>query len=83
MLNPTKHSHPDRTVISVAYLILKQLKSGRSEKFDDLRKHVRKALQHVRNTDVLFLPAINLLFLLGLVEYRTNTDTFEFTNRSE
>ena len=36
MLRPTKHSHPDRTVINVAALLLTRLKSRRVEEYDAL-----------------------------------------------
>lgn len=75
MLRPSKHSHPDRTVINVSMLLLSRLKSRRVEEYDDLRKLAKK---NVSGGDVLFLPAINLLFLLGLIEYRPKTDAFEY-----
>jgi hypothetical protein len=83
MLRPTKHSHPDRTVISVASLLLHYLRKNRVGQYDDLRNHVRKLLSHVQNTDAIFLPAINFLYLLGLVEYRPQTDSFEFTGKTK
>jgi hypothetical protein len=83
MLRPTKHSHPDRTVISVASLLLRYLRKNHVGQYDDLRNHVRKLLSHVQNADTIFLPAINLLYMLGLVEYRPKTDSFEFTGKTK
>jgi hypothetical protein len=80
MLRPTKHSHPDRTVVGVAIVLLGRLKSQRLDEYDALRKHVRKA---VAGGDVLFLPALNFLFLLGLVEYRPKTDSLEYLGPNE
>ena len=37
MLRPTKHSHPDRTVISVALLLLARLQTRRLENYEALR----------------------------------------------
>lgn len=79
MLRPSKHSHPDRTVISLAMLLLARLKARRVEEYDALRKIVKK----MSGGDVLFLPAMNLLFLLGLVEYRPKTDAFEYMGPNE
>lgn len=62
MLRPTKHSHPDRTVISVALLLLARLRTRRLEEYDALLKYARHA---VVGGDVLFLPSINFLFLMG------------------
>jgi hypothetical protein len=47
-----------------------------SASFDDLRGFLVK---HEPDAGSLFLPAMNLLFLLGLTEYRQKNDTFEYT----
>jgi hypothetical protein len=75
MLRPTKHSHPDRTVISVALLLIQYLKKRRIEDYGKLRGYARKAIS---GGDFLYLPALNLLFLLGLIEYRVKTDAIEY-----
>ncbi|MEZ4298120.1 MAG: ABC-three component system middle component 8 [Polyangiaceae bacterium] len=80
MLRPSKHSHPDRTVIHVATLLLRRLKVCRVEEYDAL-KTVAKG--RVSGGDVLFLPAMNLLYLLGLVEYRPKIDAFEYLGSNE
>jgi len=59
MLRPTKHSHPDRTVI---------------------RKFAKKS---VGGGDVLFLPALNFLYLMGLIDYRPKTDSVEYVGPNE
>jgi len=58
--------------------LLKRLRTRRIEGFDELRDRLDKTRQ---GGGVLFLPALNLLFLLGLVEYRPKTDAFEYTGR--
>jgi hypothetical protein len=75
MLRPTKHSHPDRTVISVALLLLGRLTSRRLDDYDSLHKFAKKA---VSGGDVLFLPALNFLYLMGLIEYHAKTDAVEY-----
>ncbi len=76
MLRPTKHSHPDQTVVGVATILLASLKKTRLSKYDALLAVARK---RVSGGDVLFLPALNLLFVLGLVAYRPKTDAFEYS----
>lgn len=76
MLRPTKHSHPDRTVINVSLLLLARLKAQRLNDYDSLLKHAKTS---VSGGDVLFLPALNFLYLMGLVEYRPKTDAVEYT----
>jgi hypothetical protein len=80
MLRPTKHSHPDRTVINVALLLLARLQSRRLDNYDNLREYAKKA---VAGGDVLFLPALNFLYLLGLIEYRPKTDSLEYVGPNE
>lgn len=80
LLRPTKHAHPDRTVVYVSLLLLSRLRTKRLDDFDALRKHVKKA---VAGGDVLFLPALNFLYLLGLIEYRPKTDSVEYVGPHE
>ena len=80
MLRPTKHTHPDRTAINVSLLLVARLKACRLDEYDSLRKFAKKA---VIGGDVLFLPALNLLYLLGLVEYRPKTDAVEYVGPNE
>lgn len=80
MLRPTKHSHPDRTVINVALLILAQIKSRRVDEYDVLRKYAKKS---VAGGEVLFLPALNFLYLMGLIDYRPKTDAVEYVGPNE
>lgn len=75
MLRPSKHSHPDRTVIYVAALLLARLKAKRLEEYASLRAFVKR---NVAGGDPLFLPALNLLYLLGVVEYRPKADAIEY-----
>jgi hypothetical protein len=80
MLRPNKHSHPDRTVINVALLLLARLKMRRLDDYDSLRKYAKKI---VVGGDVLFLPALNFLYLIGLIDYRPKTDAVEYVGPSE
>lgn len=80
ILRPSKHSHPDRTVVNVSLLLLGRLKARRVEEFEALKKFAKK---NVLGGDVLFLPALNLLYLLGLVDYRPKTDAFEYLGPNE
>lgn len=80
MLRPTKHSHPDRTVISVSLMLLARLRARRLDDYDNLRKYINSV---VTGGDVLFLPALNFLFILGLVDYRPKTDAVEYVGPNE
>ncbi len=80
MLRPTKHSHPDRTVINVSLLLMARLKIRRVDDYDVLRKYAKKS---VTGGDVLFLPALNFLYLMGLIDYRPKTDAVEYVGPNE
>ena len=80
MLRPSKHSHPDRTVINVSVLLLSRLKARRLESYDNLRTYAKKS---VGGGDVLFLPALNFLYLVGLIDYRPKTDFVEYLGPNE
>jgi hypothetical protein len=80
MLRPTKHSHPDRTVINLALLLLMRLKTRRVDDYHVLRNYAKKS---VGGGDVLFLPALNFLYLMGLIEYRPKTDAVEYVGPNE
>lgn len=80
MLRPTKHSHPDRTVINVALLLLTHLKDKRIDEYDALRNFVKKK---VVGGDVLFLPALNFLYLMGVIEYHPKIDAIEYVGQNE
>ena len=78
MLRPTKHSHPDKTVVSCAALILGRMKTNRICEYSDLFHFIEKKKIGARS---LFMPALNLLFILGLVVYHSKTDSIEFTGK--
>lgn len=75
MIRPSKHAHPDLTVISVAFVILECLKNKRTETYTDLVSLVEKRTESAK---VLFLPAVSLLFILGLIRYLPKADRFEY-----
>lgn len=75
MLRPTKHSHPDKTVIYLATLLIKRLRDKRIEKYDDLLSHSKK---RISGGDILFLPAVHFIFALGIIDYHQTTDSFEY-----
>lgn len=79
MIRPSKHAHPDLTVMSVAFVILERLKKKRTETYTDLVSLVEKRTE---NAKTLFLPALNLLFMLGLIRYLPKADRFEYLAKS-
>lgn len=74
-IKPNKHSNPDQTIIGVAALLLKTLSKSGVEKYDDLEELVDSKIEGGK---YLFLPALNLLYLLGAVDYHKKSDVFEY-----
>ena len=79
MIRPSKHAHPDLTVVSVAFVMLEQLKKSKTESYTDLLTLVERK---TNRSKTLFLPAANLLFMLGLIRYLPKADRFEFVAKS-
>lgn len=75
MLKPTKHTHPDQTVVFMSMGLLKELRKKRVAAYGDLRTFSKKA---VSGGDNLFFPSLNFLFILGLVDYHPKTDSIEY-----
>lgn len=80
MIEPNKHANPDQTIIGVAALLLKTLSSKGVEKYDRLEEIVDSKIDGGK---YLFLPAMNLLYLLGAVDYHKKSDVFEYLGASK
>jgi len=78
MLRPSKHSNADLTVVAVSTFLLNRLRSKRLVGFVELRSEL---LRRRPLADELFMPAVSLLYLLGLVEYRQKGDALEYVGR--
>jgi len=78
MIKPTKHNHPDKTVIYTSFLMLKELRKKRVVSYSNLLKLIKTK---VTSGEFLFMPALNLLFLLGLIEYKAKTDSIEYIEK--
>ena len=76
MLQARKHLNPDTCTLRVMALALGELLRRRTVRFDDLRDFVMRRAGP--DAELAFLPAIEVLFLLGRVEYREKTDSFEY-----
>ncbi len=74
-LLPTKHSHPDKTTLALAVIIIKRLKKVRIEQYDNLLEFLQKKNSSAKS---LFLSSMNFLYLMGLINYHKKTDSFEY-----
>ena len=79
MIKPTKHSHPDKTVVYASFIMLKELRKKRIVSYSDLYQMIKNK---VTSGEFLFMTSLNLLFLLGLIEYRLKTDSIEYIEKN-
>lgn len=75
MLKPSKHMDPSRSVLALSAVILRKLQKARVCSYSALLDHARS---NSNDTDSLFMGSLALIYLLGLVKYRVNTDSFEY-----
>jgi len=76
MLRARKHLNPNTCTLRVMTIILAEILRRRTVKLDSLRSLVER-----RGGDdaiLAFMPALQVLFLLGKVEFHPKTDTIEF-----
>lgn len=78
MLRPNKHSDPELTILPVAGRIIAHLREARITPLTALRDI---ACGDRPERQALFVPALHTLFLLGVIEYRSKADSFEYTGR--
>jgi hypothetical protein len=60
--------------------MLARLKKHRLETYENLREHAKKS---VDGGDILFLPALSFLYLLGLINYHPKNDSVEYVGHNE
>ena len=80
MIRPTKHSHPDRTVINLSLILLTRIRDQRVQSYDALFDLAKK---RVSGGDVLFMPSLSFLYVMGLIEYRPKNDSVEYVGPNE
>jgi len=76
MLTPKKHLDLDVSVIRVGAIMLRELNRRGVVEFEKLRGVVIRRVG--QDGDLSFMPALNLLYLLGRVEYHIKNDTMEY-----
>ncbi len=76
MIRPAKHLNLNVCVVRLAAIILGHLQRYRVETTTRLLSKVRESAGD--DAEVWFLPAIDLLYLLGRLEYHSQTDAFAY-----
>ncbi|ASV39448.1 hypothetical protein CI807_25645 [Pseudomonas sp. NS1(2017)] len=78
LLLPNKNAHPDLTILSVSAFLLSVLRKYRVQPYSDL---YGKLVSHEKRASYLFERALELLFLLGLVQYHPRNDILEYVGK--
>jgi len=64
----------------MALFLVGRLKRRRVESLSELFEFAKKS---IKGGEVLFLPGLNFLFLLELIDYRPKTDSIEYLGPHE
>ena len=76
MLKTNKHLDLDRSVLRVSAVILAELRRRRMIQFDVVRALIRRRIGD--DADIVLLPALSLLYLVGRLDYHIKSDAFEY-----
>jgi hypothetical protein len=76
MLTPRKSLNLETSVLRISALMLRELQKRGVIEFERLRALVVRRVG--TDGELVFLSALNFLFLLGRVEYHLKNDTLEF-----
>jgi hypothetical protein len=74
MLRPDKHMNLDISVVNITAFLLNQFKRREKVGYDELLEFVKKGLNE--EAAEIYPYALNFLFLLGKIEYESNSDCF-------
>lgn len=75
MIRATKHLNLNTCVLRASSRLLAKLQAERLCGYEALRSSL---MGLDPDADILFLPTIHFLFLLGRVNYHSQTDSFEY-----
>lgn len=75
MIRATKHLNLNTCVLRASSRLLAKLQAERLCGYEALRSSL---MGLDSDADILFLPTIHFLFLLGRVNYHAQTDSFEY-----
>jgi len=81
MIIPTKHLDLDRSALRISAEVLAELKRRRVLSYDRVVSLIKK--RALDDGDVVVVPALSLLFLLGRIEYHPKGDVFEYIEPNE
>ena len=81
MIKPDRHTNPDYSVINISAFVLTQLNTHYAIGYDDLMKKVKNSLGEKTNDNYPY--ALNLLFILGKLNYIQESDSFKLIDETK
>jgi hypothetical protein len=76
MIFPTKYTDPNLSLINSVYYIMKFLMESGTASVSELLDALTNSL--TEDSRPLFEPSINLIFILGKIEYLDSLDSFRY-----
>lgn len=76
MIEPTKHLDLDLSVLRAGAVMLAALRKARVMPLFEFRSKLVAALGS--DGELMFVPTVNFLYLIGRIEYHARTDSFEY-----
>lgn len=80
MIRPTKYMDARTSILNIASEILTKLQSTHVVSLEELDEFIQNRLGE--STRINFVPALNLLFLTGCLDYDENTDAVLYLKNS-
>ena len=75
MIRPAKHLDLNTCALRTASILLSKLQSTRVCTYTNLRASLNALGE---DADIAFVQAVHLLFLLGRIDYHSQTDSLEY-----
>jgi hypothetical protein len=76
MIRPTKHLDLDLSVLRAGAVMLTALRKSRVMPLFEFRSKLITTLGS--DGELMFVPTVNFLYLIGRIEYHARTDSFEY-----
>jgi len=81
MIAPIKYMDLDLSVVRVSSIIIKLFEKNRIMEYSEVLEHlVGKVGEEVKH---VFVPALDFLYLLGMIDYHLQTDSLEFLAKND
>lgn len=81
MIRPTKYMDPNTSILNVSAEVLAELMKTSIRTLQELDELVQTRIEE--KARINFIPAINLLYLIGCIDYDVETDAVYYLKEKE